>query len=124
MLSEGRKLGTNGLININNYCTHFIRLAGWQLSGVATGWMKIFPGVNFQGGNYPGGKFPGGNFPGGNFLGWELSGWEISWVRFVQVGLILGGDFLWWKVFVWELSGGNHSGSNFHVTNFKIVVSF
>ena len=119
MLSEGRKLGTNGLININSYCTHFIRLAGWQLSGVATGWMKIFPGVNFQGGNYPRGKFPGGSF-----RGWELSGWEFSWVRFVQVGLILGGNFLWWKLFVWELSGGNHPRSNFHVTNFQIAVPF
>ena len=67
MLSEGIKLGTNELININS--THFIRLAGWQLSRVATGWMKIFPGVNFQGGNYPGGKFQGGSCPGGSFPG-------------------------------------------------------
>ena len=64
MLSEGRKLVTNGLININSYCTHFTRLVGGQSSGVATGWMKIFPGVNFQGRNNPGGKFPGGSFPG------------------------------------------------------------
>ena len=95
MLSDGRKLGTNGPININSYCTHFIRLARWQLSGVATGWMKIFPGVNFKGGNYPGGKFPDGSF----------RGWEFSWARFVQVGLILAGNFLWWKLFVWESSG-------------------
>ena len=111
MLSEGRKLGTNVLININSYCTHFIRLAGWQLSAVATGWMKIFPGWELS--------------------WWEISGWEFSWVGVVRVGVFLGEicpggtyqgwDFLWWKLFVWELSGGNHPGSNFHVTNFQIV---
>ena len=99
MLSEGRKLGTNGLININSYCTNFIRLAGWQLSGVATGWMKIFPGVNFQGGNYPGGKFPGGSFRGwefswvGVFLGeicpgGTYPGWEFSLVEVIRVGIV------------------------------------
>ena len=56
-------LGTNGLIDINNYCTHFIKLAGWQLFGVAIGWMKIFPAGNFQCGNYAGGNFPGESFP-------------------------------------------------------------
>ena len=54
---------------------NFIKLAGWQLSGVAIGWMKIFPGGNFLGGNHPDGKFPGGNFPGRSF-----SGWNLSWV--------------------------------------------
>ena len=41
---------------------NFIKLAGWQLSGVATGWMKIFPGGNFLGGNHPRGSFLGGSF--------------------------------------------------------------
>ena len=51
---------------------NFIKLAGWQLSGVAIGWMKIFPGGNFLGGN-----FPGGSYPGWEFSGWELSVWEL-----------------------------------------------
>ena len=63
----------NGLININNYCTPFIKLAGWQLSGMAIGWLNIFPGGNLLCGNYPGGNFPRGVFPGGIFPGWELS---------------------------------------------------
>ena len=93
-------MGTNGLININNHCTHFIKLAGWQLSGLAIGWMKIFPGGNFLGGNYPGRKFPGSNFSGGSLPGWELpgwefSGWKFSWVEIVQVEFILGGSFIW-----------------------------
>ena len=62
---------------------NFIKLAGWQLSGVAIGWMKIFPG-----GNFLGGKFPGVNFPGGSFPGWELSRWDLSWV-----GIFFGGSF-------------------------------
>ena len=93
-------LGTNGLININNYCTHFIKLTRWQLSGVAIGWMKIFPDGNllcqiYQGGNFPGEDFPDGNFPGANFSGreffwveWELSRWELSWE-----GIFFGGSF-------------------------------
>ena len=121
-------LGTNGLINISNYCTHFIKLAGWQLSGVAIGWMKIFPGGNLLCGNYPGGNFPSGNFPSGSFPRWQSSGWEFSWVGIVQVGLILGGNFLWWKFSRWELSGGNHPGGNFqggsfHVTLFLTIYS-
>ena len=92
-------LGTNGLININNYCTHFIKLAGWQLSGVAIGWMKIFPAGNllcrnYKGGNFPGGNFLGGSFPGGSFPGWELSRWEFS-----------GWEFSWVGVAGWEFSG-------------------
>ena len=61
-------------ININSYSTHFIKLTGWQLSGVTIGWMKTFPGGNFQGENYPGGNFLGGSCPGGSFPGWELTG--------------------------------------------------
>ena len=102
---------------------NFIKLAGWQLSGVAIGWMKISPGGNLLCVNYPGGKFPGGSFPGWELSGWKLSGWEFSWVGIVQVGLILGGNFLWWKFSRWELSGGIHPGGNFlggsfHVTKF------
>ena len=48
---------------------NFIKLAGWQLSGVAIGWIKIFLGGNFLVGNYPGEKFPDGSYPG-----WEFSG--------------------------------------------------
>ena len=115
--SKNGPLGTNGLININNNCTHFIKLAGWQLSRVAVGCMKIFHGGNILCGNCPGGYFPGGNFPGGSFPEWEFSwwelsrgefsAWEISWVGIVQVRLILGENFLWWKFSGWELSGGN-----------------
>ena len=72
MFSGGRKM-VNGLININNYCTPFIKLAGWQLSGVAIGSLNIFPGGNLLCGNYPGGNFPRGIFPGGIFPGLELS---------------------------------------------------
>ena len=64
---------------------NFIRLAGWQLSGVAIGWMKIFPGWELS----------GWEIFGWEFSGWELSGWEFSWVGTVQVGLILGGNFHW-----------------------------
>ena len=82
---------------------NFIKLAGWQLSVVTIGGMKIFPGGNFLGGKFPGGNFLGGSFPG----------WEFSWVGIVQVGVILGGNFLWWKFSGWELSSGNHLGGNF-----------
>ena len=91
---------------------NFIKLGGWQLSGVSTGWMKVFWGGNFLGGNYSGenlqvvifcvGDFLGGSCPGGNFLGgsftrWKLSGWEFSWVEIFrvvifQVGVFLGGN--------------------------------
>ena len=54
-------------------------------------------------GNFRVGVFLGEICPGGTYPGWEFS-------------LV--------KLFVWELSGGNHPGSNFHVTNFQIVVSF
>ena len=119
-------LGTNGLININNYCTHFMKLAGWQLSGVAIGWMKNFPRGNLLCENYPGGDFLGDNFPGRSFPGWDMSGWEFSWVWIVQVGIILGGNSLWWKFYGLELSVGNHPGGNFpgrsfHVTFFTDV---
>ena len=77
------ELRTNGLININNYCTHFIKLAGWQLSGVVIGWMKIFSGGNLLCENYPGGNFLGRSFPG-----WELSRWDLSWV-----GIFFGVSF-------------------------------
>ena len=66
---------------------NFIKLAGWQLSGVAIGWMKIFLGGNFLVGNYPGEKFPDGSYPG-----WEFSGWELSWVGIFFGGAFLGGN--------------------------------
>ena len=47
---------------------NFINLAGWQLSGMVIGWMKIFPG----------GSFPGWELCGWEFLGWKFSGWELS----------------------------------------------
>ena len=62
---------------------NFTKLAGWQLSRVAIGWMKIFPG-----GTYLGGKFPGASCPGGSFPGWELSRWDLSWV-----GIFFGESF-------------------------------
>ena len=65
---------------------NFIKLAGWQLSRVAIGWMKIFPG---------------GNFPGRIFPGCELPGWDLSWV-----GIFFAGSF----------PGGNRLGGSFHVT--------
>ena len=116
-------LGTNRLININNYCTHFIKLAGWHLSGVAIDLMKIFPGGNFLCANYSGGNFLGGNFPGVSFPGWELSRWEFSryefsWVGILRVGPIMGGNIIWWKFSGWELSGGNYPGGNFPGGNF------
>ena len=96
-------IGNEWVNYINNYCTHFIKLAGWQLPGVVIGWMKIFPGGNLLCGNYPAGNFPGDNFLGGSFPGWELSrwgfsGWEFSWVGVVRVGIFrvevfLGGWF-------------------------------
>ena len=51
---------------------NIIKSAGWQLSGVVIGWMKIFPGGNFLGANYPGDIIPGGSYPG----------WEFSCYRF------------------------------------------
>ena len=48
--------------------SNFIKLAGWQLSGVAVGWLKIFLSGNFLGEKYPGGSFPG----------WKLCGLEFS----------------------------------------------
>ena len=91
-------LGTNGLININNYCTHFIKLAGWQLSWVVIGWMKIFPG---------------GNYPVGSFPRWELSRLNLSWA----------GIFFWMKFSEWELSGGNHP-CGIHVTSSISILIF
>ena len=86
---EKCSLGTNGLVNINNYCTHFIKLAGWQLSRVAIGSMKIFPG----------GNYPVGSFPRWELSGWDFSGGQFSWVGIVQVELILGRDFFLNEVF-------------------------
>ena len=124
---RGQKNGTlrtNGLININSYCTRLIKLAGWQLSRVAIGWMKIFPGENFQSGNYLGGKFPGGNFSGGCFPGWELSGWEFSGWEFSQVGGNCPGgtypgwefssvEIFWVEIVRWESSGWKFYGWEF-----------
>ena len=107
-------MGTNGLININNYYTHFIKSAGWQLSGVAIDWMKIFPGGNLLCENYPGGNFPGGNFPGGSFPGWEFSGYEFSGWEFSWVGVFLGGS----------CPGGNHPGGNFPGGSFHMLPYF
>ena len=107
-------MGTNGLISINNYCSHFIKLAGWQLSGVTTAWMKIFPGENFLCGNYPGGNFPGGSFPGWELSRWEFSGWEFSWVGVVRVGISRVGVFL----------GGNCPGGTNPAWEFSLVEVF
>ena len=99
---------------------NFIKLAGWQLSGVAIGWMKIF-----LGGNFLGGKFPGVNFPGGSFPGWELSRWDLSWV-----GIFFGGSFpggncvvgiirvaIFWvgvfMLFLWSTTGTSDGRENF-----------
>ena len=116
---------------------NFIRLAGWQLSGVAIDWTKIFPGWELSGweifgwqfsewefswvgvvrvGIFRVGVFLGGSCLGRTYPGWELSRCNLSWVGIVQVGLILGGNFLWWKFSRWKLSGGNHPGGSFHVT--------
>ena len=108
------ELRTNGLININNYCTHFIKLAGWQLSGVATGWIKIFPGVSYPGGKFPGGNFPGGSFPGWELSGWGFSGWEIPWVGVVCVGIFRVEIFL----------GGNCPGGTYPGWEFSLVEVF
>ena len=94
---------------------NFIKLAGWQLSGVVIFWIKIFPGGNFMGGNYPvavvlRGKFPCGNFPrflggsclGGNFPGGSYPEWEFSLVEVFQVGNVQ-----------WEWSGWQFSGWEF-----------
>ena len=116
--SKNGPLGTNGLININNNCTHFIKLAGWQLSGVAVGCMKIFhrgnilcgncPGGYFPGGNFPGGSCPEGNFPRGRFRGWELSRWDLFWVKIFFGGSFPGGNcpvgISGWQSSWWEFS--------------------
>ena len=99
-------LGTNELININNCCTHFIKLAGWLI---------------IRGGNWPDENFSRWKSSVWELSGWQFSGWEFSWVGvvrvgIVQVGLILGGNFLWRKCSGWELPDGNHPGGSFHVT--------
>ena len=131
-------LGTNGLINISNYCTHFIKLAGWQLSGVAISWMRIFPGGNLLCGNYPGGKFLGWRFPWWELSGWESSGWDFSWVVGVHEGIFrvgvflggscLGGSFPGWELSRWDLSwvgiffGGSFLGGNCPVGIIRVVI--
>ena len=72
---------------------NFIRLAGWQLSGVAIGWMKIFPGWNLLCGNYPGWNFPGVYFPGEIFPGWEFSWVGVFLGRNCQGGTYPGWEF-------------------------------
>ena len=97
---------------------NFLKLAGWLLSRVAIGWMKIFLFENFLGGSYPGWGIPGGSFPGGVFLGGSspggiFAGGSFPWWEYSRMGVILGGNFPWWKFSGWELSGGNHPGGNF-----------
>ena len=77
---------------------NFIKLAGWQLSGVAVCWMKIFPFGNFQEGVFLGRSCPGENFPAGSFPGWELSGWELSYLGIFFGGSFPGGNCLNWFI--------------------------
>ena len=72
---------------------NFIKLAGWQFSGVEIGRIKIFPG-----GNFPVGKFPGGKFPVGSYLGWEF-----SLVGVFRVGIVQG-ESSGWQFSGWEFS--------------------
>ena len=78
---------------------NFIKLAGWQLSGVAIGWMKIFPGWELS---------------GWKIFGWEFSGWEFSWVGVVRV------DIFWVGVFL----GGNCPGGIYPGWEFSLVEVF
>ena len=117
-------MGTNGLININNYCTHFIKLAGWQLSGVAVGWINIFPGQNLLRGNYPSRNFPGGIFPGWDLSRWKFSWWEFSWVGAVRVRIFRVGDV---RVGIFQVGvflGGNCPGGTYPGWEFSLVEVF
>ena len=104
---------------------NFIKLAGWQLSGVAIGWMKISPGGNLLCVNYPGGKFPGwefswvgvvrvGVFLGGNCPGGTYPGWEFSLVEVFRVGIVR-----------WESSGWGFScyHKTYHAANLYTLQS-
>ena len=73
---------------------NFIKLAGWQLSGVVVGWMKIFSFGNFQVGVFLGGSCPGENLLAGSFPGWDLPGWELSYLRIFFGGSFPGGNCL------------------------------
>ena len=102
---------TNGLLNINNCCTDFIKLAGWLI---------------IRGGNWLDENFSRWESSVWELSGWQFSGWEFSWVGvvrvgIVQVGLILGGNFLWRKCSGWELPGGNHPGGNFPGGSFHVT---
>ena len=55
--------------------TNFVKLAGWQLFGVAISWVGIFQVEVILGGNSAGRNCPGGNFPVG-----------INWVTVFRVG--------------------------------------
>ena len=111
----------NELININNYHTHFIKLTGRQLSLMAIGFMKIFPGGSLLCENYWGGNFLCGNFPGANFPKWELSRWEFFWVEWEcprcdlsWVGMFFGGSF----------PCGTHQGGTFLGGTFYVNIFF
>ena len=93
----------NELININNYCPHFIELAGWRLSGVAIDWMNAFLGGNLLCGNFPGGVFLGGICPGGTY-----PGWEFSLVEVFRVGIVR------WESSGWQFSGWEFSYYQLH----------
>ena len=93
----------NVLININNYCTDFIKLAGWQLSGWGFfGWE--FPGWEFswvvvvQVENFWVGIFMGRSCPGVTY-----PRWEFSLVEVFRVGNVRW-ESSWWQFFGWEFS--------------------
>ena len=80
-------LGTNGLININSFCTHFINLAGRQLAGskffqVGISSVGIIRVATFRVGVFLDGSCPGGSFPG----------WEFSLVEVFRVGVFMLSD--------------------------------
>ena len=74
---------------------NFVKLSGFQLTGVEIGWVGIFLGRNFPGGNCLGnfrveigqvgiildGNFLGGNCPSGCYPWWKFFGYELSWVE-------------------------------------------
>ena len=107
---------------------NFIKLAGWQISGVSIGWMKIFPGGKFPGVNLPGGSFPGCELSGWQFFGWEFSLVGVVRVPIFRVAVFLGGNcpggtYPWWEfplvevfrvgIVWWESSGLQFSGWEF-----------
>ena len=85
-----KKMTESKFCEIAQMLLNFIKLAGWQLFGVAIGWMKIFPGWELS---------------GWEIFGWQFSGWEFSWVGVVRVGIFRVGVFL-----DENFPGGNFAG--------------